>query len=400
MVPYLEEEYDVTVVYRKILNPEGLDHNYLTIVDETHCSPRERLNTNSYFSPADHLRLWKYKKVLARFAEKHANDFDLILEKEWPLLGLFSSVFKPYNVPNVLLAEAVYKFSKQPPLPAEGSVLNQWVERGAKVGFEQACFYLRKQWSRQANGIVAETDQLKSFFLDYEYTTPEQPVYPIPYGVNVERFYPQSREACRQQLGIPLDQFVFTYVGSLNRFIQEPAPLIEALGREQLPNAVFHIVGDGGKRHELEAIARQFNAPVVFHGRVAQREVPLHIGAANICVAPYNKSLYLNEKFTCASLKIPEYLACGRPVLTIPCERMDHLLDGQTYGFLVENRVEHYQAFLQNLPNAEMRSEMEAQLVHDLGNSTLKSKNIVLTWRDIADMHKQVIEERLAPSRV
>jgi hypothetical protein len=75
---------------------------------------------------------------------------------------------------------------------------------------------------------------------------------------------------------------------------------------------------------------------------------------------------------------------------------MEDLLDGERYGFLVDNQVDSYREFFRHLPSREKLLAIEQKILKDLDNSTLKEKRIVLTWRDIADLHKQVIEKSLA----
>jgi hypothetical protein len=74
---------------------------------------------------------------------------------------------------------------------------------------------------------------------------------------------------------------------------------------------------------------------------------------------------------------------------------MQHVLANGRYGWLVENQVHSYREFLRNFPPAEQRLAREQAILTDLENSTLKQQEIVLTWRDIADMYKQVIMEAL-----
>ncbi|NER29764.1 MAG: glycosyltransferase family 4 protein [Symploca sp. SIO1C4] len=391
MVPFLEKDFDVTLVYRKILNTnedDHIDHKYLTLVDQNQMSEREKHNRFPYYVPNHYLSLWNYKRIIDKFAQEHAKKFDLIIEKEWPLLGIFASAFSRYQVPTVILIEAMYKYRKlqQPNL----------LKQLASIGLEQLRPQLRKQWSDRTDSIVVETEQMKSFLLENGYVRPNQPIYPIPYGVDPDTFSIRERRFCREQLGISQEALVLTYVGSLNRFIQEPGPIIEALGREQPQGVVLYMVGDGSKHEELEALAKELNAPVVFTGRLPQKEAALYISAANLCVAPYNKYLYLQDKFTCASLKVPEYLSCGRAVLTIPCERMEHLLAGQKYGFLVNNQVDSYREFLRNLPSKEKLSIIEQDIIKDMENFSLRAQRILLRWWDIAKMYKNVIEETIS----
>jgi len=398
MVPYLEQSFEVTLVYRKIVDPWEPDHRYLTILDPSRLSAKERQNKHGYFAPQHYLSWWKYEKALDQFAEDHAQTFDLVIEKEWPFLGSLASAFRRRGVPVAIIAEAEYQFQKK----AQPLRLQDWVKTAPKkmlgLGLERLRPHWRKEWIQLAETIVVETEQMKAFLLERGYQTPASAIHPIPYGIDLNIFYPRDRSLCRQQLGLDQTSVILTYVGSLNRFIQEPGPLIEALGREKPADVVLHMVGDGAKRQELEAIAKAHQAAVVFHGRLPQEQAAMYIGAADLCLAPYDKSLYPGQRFTCASLKVPEYLACGRPVLTIPCERMQSLLADGRYGWLVENQVHTYREFFRNFPTAEQRLEQEQAILTDLDNSTLKHREIVLTWRDIADMYKRVIMEALPGS--
>jgi glycosyltransferase involved in cell wall biosynthesis len=390
IIGYLMEDFDITLVFRKTLETPNLGCNYLTVLDEAKLSPGERRNRNSYYVPDNLLRVLKYTWLLNRFARRHANRFDLVIERQWPLVGMFSQVVGHYGIPSVINLEA--EFYTTSPAKSLSKRFWNWL-------FKLSLPKLRRHWLGQAHGIIVETDQMTDFLLDRGYTTLEKPITAIPMGVDPIVFHPKSRRQCRAELGIAEDEVILTYAGSLNRFIQEPGYMIEALGREQPAGVTLHILGEGSKRRELEEIAQRFNASVVFHGRVSQERLALYIGAANVCVAPYNKNLYLDGKFTSASLKVSEYLACGRPVLTIPCERMYDLLDRGRYGFFVENDVNAYRSFFRNLPTVKELSRLETVLLEDLRNDRLRAKGIVLTWRDIANRFKQVINATLAQKK-
>ena len=390
MVPYLEKDFDIVLAYRKIINlhsPDHIHHKFLTILDSERISKREKRNTHPYFQPQHYPALWKYQNEIKHFAKQHASEFDLVFEKEWPWLGAFVREFSELGVPTSMLIEAMYK---RPPSTKLGIS-----KKIASLGLQSLRTHKRAEWSRKADSLVVETDEMKSVVLDYQFSSPTQPIYPIPYGVDAEVFKLRDRRECREKLSIPAEKVVLSYVGSLNRFIQEPGPVIIALGKVKPKDVVFHIIGDGSKRQELEDLAQKYDAPVIFHGRLPQSEAALYISAANLCVAPYNKHLYLGDRFTCASLKVPEYLSCGRLILSIPCERMEKLSDQQNYGYLVSNRTEDYINFFENFPDSEELKHKEEKLICDLQEGILKEKKIVLRWWDIANMYKQVFEKTL-----
>lgn len=421
MVPYLAEDFEITVAYRQIVDPEGLDaYAHETLIRPEQQSAWERNNRHGYYAPQNYVQLWRYRQQLNEYAVANAHRFDLILEKEWPLLGLLSSAFAKQGVPSVLLAEAVYNFeakAKAKPSSAPGLVsggaapsaggdrpslktrLKSTARAGLGVGFDRARRQLRQRWGCKVDGIVAETRQLEFFLRKYHYARPDTPIYPIPYGVDLSKFQPADRDACRQELGLPRDRTLIVYVGSLNRFIQEPGPTFEALGREQPENVELHVVGDGNKRGELEALAHQVNAPITFHGRVPQAVAARYIGAADLCSAPYDTSLYPDELFTCASLKIPEYLACGRPVVATTCDRMDDLFMGDRYGYQVPNTLDGYRQFFRQMPSRAELHRRGDQVLQDFQAGILRDRNIVLTWQDIADLHQVAINTALSQAR-
>lgn len=386
---YLQEDFEVTLIFRSMLLTDGLKFNYQTILDPAHAV---QAGEGAYFSPAGLAGTVKYMGQLNRFAQAHAQDFDLVLERQWSLVGSFSSAFSRYGVPTISTNEAEYytpRLSQQ-----------QWQKNPigglSTLAFKYALPWLRKRWIQQAKGLVVETDQMTQFLLARHYAPSDKPIYPIPNGINSTHFFPGDRLQARAKLGLSPDAMILVYVGSLNRFIQEPVPLIEALARTSVPGLELHMVGDGKKRKELEHIAKTLNAPVVFHGKRPQQDIGDYIAAANLCVAPYNKSLFQDGEFTSASLKVCEYLACGRPVLTVPCDRMEHVLQHGRYGFLVENEVEHYSQFFRALPSAADLAAVEEQLIADLNASVLRANRVVLTWDDVGEMYREAIQKTLA----
>ena len=71
-------------------------------------------------------------------------------------------------------------------------------------------------------------------------------------------------------------------------------------------------MGDGPARGTLEAQAEALGlrASVAFVGRVPYARVPLYLGAADCCVAPFTA-----RRGETSPLKLFDYLAAGRPVV-------------------------------------------------------------------------------------
>ncbi|MGJ3250097.1 MAG: glycosyltransferase family 4 protein [Elainellaceae cyanobacterium] len=388
IVNALKDEFDITLVFRSILKADvPPEHSYLTILLSN--STESTSSESVYFSPTNPFKAFSYLNQLEKFAHDHARQFDLIIERQWILVGSLASAFSRRGVPAISIHEAEFYTAKRVSLRS----WKHWRTELNTTIMATILPHLRQRWINQTHSLIVETEQMKQFLLKHQRIKPDVNIYAIPNGVDPTIFYPRDRPACRQQLGIAPDAFVLVYVGSLNRFIQEPAPLIQALGQIHHPNIVLHILGDGMKRRELKRFARHYSSPTIFHGKVSQDQAALYIGAANLCVAPYNKSLFPEHQFTSASLKVCEYLACGRLVMTIPCDRMNHLLDHGCYGFLVENQTESYIQLLQHLPDLGTLTEMETTLIQNLNTGKLANQHIVLSWDHISEFYKQAIRE-------
>jgi glycosyltransferase involved in cell wall biosynthesis len=84
-------------------------------------------------------------------------------------------------------------------------------------------------------------------------------------------------------------------------------------------------------------------------------------------------------------MKIPEYLSVGRPVVSVPSGRVRTLVRQGDTGFLFDNDVRHWTAFLGDLPS-------RARL-HEMGKAAAASK--LPSWDDTADAYLALCQERL-----
>jgi len=143
---------------------------------------------------------------------------------------------------------------------------------------------------------------------------PAARVFDSAVGADLEMFRPGlDGRRVRKQHGVEGD--LVLYVGQLHG--AQYAELVIDAARvvlETRPGVTFMIVGDGYLRDQLVARARGLGLEdrVIFTGSVPHAEVPLHMAAADVCVAAFEDS----EVTRCKSpLKIAEYLASGKPVV-------------------------------------------------------------------------------------
>ena len=186
-------------------------------------------------------------------------------------------------------------------------------------------------YSRRIPLIIAETDELK-LMLAAERGVAPACIEVVGLGVDHELFRPLDQASSRNELGIQRGAFVLLYVGGMDTY-HDLGPVIDALARISVPLLELHLVGDGEFRGKYEARAKAARVPIRFHGQVSHEKVPEFIAAADLCLAPYRVAAFPNEAVSFSTLKIPEYMACGRPVVSVPSGHINKLIDDRYRDF-------------------------------------------------------------------
>jgi glycosyltransferase involved in cell wall biosynthesis len=285
-----------------------------------------------------------FMRRLHEFVNHDLRPFDIVLEKSWLLSGYVSSLCRRRG---------------QLGVPIENIVPN--VKHAAQQSLAKMLRLRVGRWIagrnlRRAPLIIAETEFLKREIAGYWRVQPNR-IAVVDLGVDRALFHPLDGQSARRKLGLPLEATLLMYVGVLDR-THNLEPVISALGDYRDHSVVLHIVGDGPRREDYQKIASAAGAPVVFHGRVAHAAVPEYIAAADLCLAPYDAAAFTSGELGYSTMKIPEYLSVGRPVVSVPTGRIRTLIsDGET-GFLFDNNAAGWRAFLQRLPSRERLRDM------------------------------------------
>jgi D-inositol-3-phosphate glycosyltransferase len=180
----------------------------------------------------------------------------------------------------------------------------------------------------------------------------------VTLGVDKGLFHPIDQREARVRLGLPADAMILTYVGVLD-WTHDLEPVIRAFAERRPPGAELHIVGDGARRGEYEAIARDCPA-VRFHGKRPHDEVPWRIAVADLCLAPYDAAAFASGELGYSTMKIPEYLAVGRAVVSVPSGRIRTLVEDGKTGFLFAGEPARWRQFLDALPGRDRLAQMGA----------------------------------------
>lgn len=247
--------------------------------------------------------------------------------------------------------------------------------------------HLVGRYLRQAPLIITETDELRAAIRE-RYRVPSTRMEVIGLGVNTELFRPRDQDAARAALGLGPDLTILLYLGVLDP-VHDLTPVLEAMRVVKAGGLELHVVGDGELREAYEARAGSTSAPVVFHGRVPHAAVPEYIAAADLCIAPYDTAAFPGARIAYSTLKIPEYMACARPVISVPSGHVLNLVRQGVTGFLLPNEVEQWQRLLRTLPSREQLARMGETAARQLPTSS---------WDDVARSYLAVCQRLAAVS--
>lgn len=309
-----------------------------------------------------------YLRSIRRFLRAHEGRFDVVLEKSWLLSGYVSGLCRRRGVPGVLV-ENYY-----PPVPLEGGLAKRIRHRVARR--------IAGRYARGAAVVIAETEELKETLAERWSIRPEK-IEVVGLGVDRALFRPRSREEARWTLGIDPERTVLLYIGVLDR-THDLRPLLEALRSTPEIDVEAHVVGGGRLAGDLDRIGAACGGRVRFHGVVPHGEVPAYIAAADLCLAPYDSASFAGGKIGYSTLKIPEYLASGRPVASVPYGHIRTLIRPGVDGFLLENDAESWARFLRSGLPARAR-------LGEMGEAAARSEAFH-SWEETARRYAEICE--------
>ncbi len=360
---------DVTVAFRRCIEAPAMGP---VKVLEIQPSERSAGIDDSAVRGIGYGEFFSYLKSIRRFASEQLGGFDVVLEKSWLLSGYVS---------------ALCRRRRQLGVPVENIVQNpahaanrQW----GKLLRLHVGRWLAGRAIRGAPLVIAETEFLKKEIAAH-WRVPLERIAVVDLGVDRTLFRSIDQGEARVRVGIASDRTVLVYVGVLDR-THNLAPAIAALGAAGDPRVELHIVGDGVRRAEYQALASSVGAMTVFHGTVEHQEVPWFIAAADLCLAPYDAAAFTSGELGYSTMKIPEYLSVGRAVVSVPSGRIRTLVaEGET-GYLFPNEVAPWTRFLGMLPSRDRLREM--------GVAAAASK--LTSWEDTALGYLSLCERELA----
>jgi len=364
---------DVTVAFRTVIDEPGLENIDVLQIDTAMQNDGAAVLDDAAVRGVGAAEFARYTMAVRRFVRRELRRFDLVFEKSWTLSGLVAAECRKYRIPAIVVENLV-------PSTSGGTAATGFVKR-AKI---QAAKVVAGWYLRKAGCIIAETDVLKNAMVE-QWHIPERRISVVPLGVDRGTFAPGDQASARAELGISPTATILLYSGVVDA-THNLRPIVTVLSRSGLRDVELHVIGDGIFRAELERLAAGGTANIRFHGRVPYALVPRYIAAADLCLAPYEPSAFPGGQVAYSSLKIPEYMSAGRPVVSVPSGRVLDLVTNGVTGFLFANTEEDWTRFLADLPDRRRLSEMGAAAAE----SGLDS------WHDVARSYLEIGRRQLA----
>ncbi len=365
---------DITVAFRRVLD-EHAPPDLRVVELQPDAPPEAGALDDAAMRGMSYGEFLAYLRALRRFVNERLQRFDVVLEKSWLLSGYLSTLCRRHG----RLGVPIENFVPNPVQNAAGGLAKRL---RLEIGQRLAGHHLR-----QAPLIIAETAQLKRGIARH-WHVPEDRIAIVGLGVDRTLFAPRDQLEARRALKIAPERLVLVYVGVVDA-THDLGTVLGAVARVRDPRLEVHVVGDGSLRASHERAALAAGARVIFHGRVAHEQVPVYIAAADLCLAPYDPSAFQSGELGYSTMKVPEYLSVGRPVVTVPSGRLRELIrDGQT-GFLVANAVDDWMRFLRQCPD---RATLRA-----MGEAAAKVE--LMSWDDTASAYLALCQRQLADQR-
>lgn len=341
----LSDLTDVTVAFRDIRAPvETARYRVLAIDPGARCAvDHGDDNATRGLNPVPH---FSYCRRLQAFARERATSYDVVLEKGWRLSGFLVAAFRRQGRPGAVIENVAHLWSQ--PLGGPRATGKYLAYRAAEA-LAGAC-------SRRAPLVIAETEELKATLIACRGIAPDR-IEVVGLGVDHSLFYPMEQDGARRALGLDPAATLLLYVGGMDEY-HDLEPVIEAIAHGRSASVELHLVGNGEYRVRYEEKARSARGRVRFHGHVPHAVVPRYIAAADVCLAPYRMSAFHGGVVSFSTLKIPEYMACGRPVISVPSGHIQRLVEDQVSGFLFPNVTPCWASFVSDLPSRERLADM------------------------------------------
>lgn len=194
-------------------------------------------------------------------------------------------------------------------------------------------------------------------------------VHYLPSGADPERIVPVDVEEARRRVGLPAERPVVEYMG----FVQYDIGLaLEAFVhlRKARPDVLFLLVGPLSRKVKrlVRELGLELGRDVVVTGPQPVASLSWWLGAADVLLLPYQNRQYNIGR---GPIKLGDYLASGRPLVTNPVGDVGELLERHPFGLAASEDPQDFAAKIGYLLDAPHMRQSMGQLARSLAEGPL-----------------------------
>jgi glycosyltransferase involved in cell wall biosynthesis len=245
--------------------------------------------------------------------------------------------------------------------------------------------------ARRCAGIVTFSDAQREA-MRHDYGVSDDRILTLPNGADLERFRPLDRQAAIASLGLDPQYDYLAWAGSF-RPNQDIPVLLEGFARLKRSRPGVRLILLASAVAQLESAAAEAGlAGEVIVRHVDHWEVARYLSAAKVCVATLTDTPG-HRANAVAPLKVFEYLACGRPVVTADLPWVRFVGEA---GFGLLYTAGDPESLAQQLSRMLDRTEQE---LADLGQRARGYVEQHHDWRKVNALCEAFVLERAAAAR-
>ena len=232
------------------------------------------------------------------------------------------------------------------------------------------------------NKIVCISDAEKESALREKICKPDK-LQVIYNGVDLEKIK-NTKPKTRKELGIPEDAFV---VGQVGRLSEQKAPdtFVKAakLIKEKIPNAYFILVGDGELRGQIEKMIHEagLDNNFLITGWVDNPAAYMKIMNVGTLLSRW-------EGF---GLVLPEYMACGVPIVATNVDAIPNIVQDGKNGILV--RKNNFEAVSKAVNELFDESSLRKQLINNAEQIVNEKYNAIRLTHESIQMYLRLLND-------
>jgi len=226
-------------------------------------------------------------------------------------------------------------------------------------------------------------------------TFPAEKLELVDGAANTHKFKPMDASEIREKYGLR-DFFVVGYIGIFAEW-HGVEDIVNAglIVLKQKPNIRFLMVGPYYSSTKKLAHTLGLDDTFVFTGPIPYDLVSKYMNACDVLVAPYNPTrtqIFKKTGMPYSPLKVFEYMACGKPVITTSTGPLLRIIENGKTGLLVPP------GNIEDLASAIIKLYDDPKLVSEIGK---RARVLVLSrysWRKLAEnlqrMFKDVYQQK------